>query len=69
MITAREYGLETIDERLTRISITKTLCLGTELSMSVVKILEKMSDGQITKMFNDDLNAQYILLDSQGYCP
>jgi len=67
MVTAHEYGLETTDERLTRINITKTLCLGTKLNMTARSILEKMSDAQIKKMFDENLDVQYILLDSQGY--
>ena len=66
MITAHEYGLETIDERLTRIIIKKDLCLGTHLEMTVRRILEQMSDRQIEEMFNKNLDVQYILLDSQG---
>ena len=67
MTTAQEYGLETIEERLRRITITKKLCLKTELSMTAERILSKMSDDMIIRMFNDNIDAQYILLDSQGY--
>jgi hypothetical protein len=63
MKTAQEYGLETVDERLRRISITKVLCLGSRNTMTVEKILGKMSDEQIVKMFNDNIDTQYILLD------
>jgi len=67
MVTAHEYGLETTDERLTRINITKTLCLGTKLNMTARRILEKMSDTKIKRMFDENTDVQYILLDSQGY--
>jgi len=66
MLTAQKYGLETIDERLRRIVITKTLCLGTKLDMPAEQILGNMSDKQIISMFDDNTDAQYILLDSQG---
>ena len=63
MKTAQEYGLETIDERLTRINITKILFLGTKLNMTAKRILEKMTDEQVIKMFNENLDVQYILID------
>ena len=43
MMTAQRYGLETADERLRRISITKTLCLGAKITMTAEKIIGKMS--------------------------
>ncbi len=67
MTTAREHGLETADERLRRINITTTLCLGTKVNMTAERILSKMSDAQIIRMFDDNSDVQYILLDSQGY--
>ena len=67
MVTTNKDGLETLDERLTRIKISRTLCLGTHLEMTTNRILREMSDGQIKRMFNENLDAQYVLLDSQGY--
>ncbi len=67
MTTTQEYGLETIKERLRRIIITYNLCLGTKLSMTTERIISQMSDDMIIRMFNDNIDAQYILLDSQGY--
>lgn len=64
--TAQAHGLETVGERLTRLRIKKTLCLGTEREMSSERILLLMSDKQITDMFNENADVQYILLDSQG---
>ncbi len=63
MITAQEYGLESVDERLRRVEITKTLCLGSKITMTVEKVLGKMSDKQIIKMLDDNTDVQYILLD------
>jgi hypothetical protein len=67
MKTAQEYGLETVDERLRRIEITKTFCLGTKIAMPTEKILGKMSDEQIINMFTNNTDVQYILIDSYGY--
>jgi hypothetical protein len=61
--TSQEYRLKTIDARLRRIEISKTLCLGFNLHMTAKRILAKMSDRQIVKMFNDNIDAQYILSD------
>lgn len=63
MMTAHGHGLETSDERLTRIEVTKTLVLGTKLSMTTKRILEKMTDEQIINMFEKNIDTQYILLD------
>ncbi len=67
MKTAHKYVLETTDERLTRIHITTTLCFGTKLDMAAKRILEQMTDTQIRKMFDESIDAQYILLDSHGH--
>ncbi|MCJ7828137.1 MAG: hypothetical protein MUP81_00155 [Dehalococcoidia bacterium] len=66
-ITAQEYGLETIDERLRSIEITKILCLGSKIAMTAEKILGKMPDRQIVKMFDGNIDVQYILLDRQEF--
>ena len=64
-MTAQEYGLETVDERLRRINITQTLCLGTKIIMTVEKIIGRMSDKQLVNMLNDNIDVQYIMLDSR----
>ncbi len=45
------------------ITIKTSLILGTELSLSVSEILEHMTETQISKMFDGNIDAQYILLD------
>lgn len=67
MATAQEYGLETVDERLRRISVTMTLCLGSKVTMTAERILGKMTDEEIIDMFNDNIDTQYILPDHHGY--
>lgn len=53
-----------LEKRLDNIVITDTLCLGTKVSMTAKQILERMSDKQIEEMLLDNLNARYVLLDS-----
>ena len=54
-------------DRLKDIKITKTLCLGTKLTLTAEQILDEMTDEQIVKMFEDNIDAQYILLEIQGH--
>jgi hypothetical protein len=62
-MTAQEYSLETVDERLRRIQITKTFCLGSKITVTAEKLLGKMTDKEIIDMLNDNIDVQYILLD------
>lgn len=54
-----------MDKRLSSINISTTMCLGTKLTMTAEQIINKMSDEQVRKMFNENIDVQYILLDSQ----
>ena len=53
-------------EELGDLKIEQTLCLGTKLSMPVSKILAYMTKEQVIRMFYENSDVQYILLDSQG---
>lgn len=58
--------MDTVTKMLKSININKTLPLGTELSMTAYDILTKMSYEQAVRMFNDNMDVQYILLNGQG---
>jgi hypothetical protein len=58
--------MDAVEKMLKSVNITTTLCLGTKLSMTTYDILTRMSLEQIIKMFDENADAQYILLDGQG---